>query len=169
VRYVAFLGGINVGGHRVTMDRLRAEFRALGHTEIDTFIASGNVVFTAPKRNDHDVRIAEHLGRELGWPVPTWVRTAAEVVAAVDLHPFREIADADTHMIAFCSNELSAEAAQLNGDRDRFHPHGRDLHWMIHGNLMDSAVTLKALAKSIGQPCTTRNMKSLSKLADMLR
>ena len=29
-RYVAFLGGINVGGHGVTMDRLRIE--ALGKT-----------------------------------------------------------------------------------------------------------------------------------------
>ena len=36
-RFVALLGGINVGGHRVTMDRLRAEVAALGYTDVATF------------------------------------------------------------------------------------------------------------------------------------
>jgi uncharacterized protein (DUF1697 family) len=169
MRYVAFLGGVNVGGHRVTMERLRSEVTALGYTEVSTFIASGNVIFTAPKRADHDQQIAEHLGRQLGWPVPTWVRTAAEVVSAVDLRPYGAIADGDTHMVAFCAADVGHDIERLNGGRDRFTPHGNDLHWLIHGSLMDSAVTLKALAKELGQPCTTRNMKSLAKLADLLR
>ncbi len=169
MRYVAFLGGVNVGGHRVTMERLRDEFAALGYAEVSTFIASGNVIFTAPKRADHDTRIAEHLGAQLGWPVPTWVRTAAEVVATVDLRPFGTIADGDTHMVAFCATEVSHDIERLDSDLDRFVPHGNDLHWLIHGNLMDSAIALKALAKELGQPCTTRNMKSLAKLADLLR
>jgi uncharacterized protein (DUF1697 family) len=169
MQHVAFLGGINVGGHRVTMETVRAEFAHLGYTDISTFIASGNVIFTAPKRSDHDDKIAEHLGRQLGWPVPTWVRTAADVVAAVDLRPFGTIADGDTHMVAFCATETGRDIERLNSDVDRFEPHGNDLHWLIHGNLLDSAVTLKALAKALGQPCTTRNMKSLAKLADLLR
>jgi uncharacterized protein (DUF1697 family) len=169
MRYVAFLGGINVGGHRVMMERLRDEFADLGYTDISTFIASGNVIFTAPNRRNHAERIAEHLARELGWPAPTWVRTAADVVAAVDIRPFGTIADGDTHMVAFCTSDVGHDIEQLNSDLDRFEPHGNDLHWLIHGNLMDSAVTLKALAKAIGQPCTTRNMKSLAKLADLLR
>ena len=45
-RYVAFLGGINVGGHRVSMERLRTEFGTLGFLDVSTFIASGNVIFT---------------------------------------------------------------------------------------------------------------------------
>ena len=49
-RFVALLGGINVGGHRVTMDRLRTEVASLGYTDVATFIASGNVMFTAPAR-----------------------------------------------------------------------------------------------------------------------
>jgi uncharacterized protein (DUF1697 family) len=169
MRYVAFLGGVNVGGHRVTMERVRAEFADLGYTDISTFIASGNVIFTAPKRSDHAAQVAEHLGRELGWPVPTWVRTADAVVATVDLRPFGTIADGDTHMVAFCATEVSHDIERLDSGLDRFVPHGSDLHWLIHGNLMDSATTLKALAKELGQPCTTRNMKSLAKLADLLR
>ena len=87
-RFVALLGGINVGGHRVTMDRLRTEVTALGFTDVATFIASGNVLFTGPARGNHEVRIQDHLAEQLGWPVPTFVRTAAEVITASDLRPF---------------------------------------------------------------------------------
>ena len=44
-QYIAFLRGINVGGHRVKMDRLRAIFIELGLQDVSTFIASGNVLF----------------------------------------------------------------------------------------------------------------------------
>ena len=47
VRYVAFLRAVNVGGRRVSMDRLRAAFQELGFEGVSTYIASGNVVFEA--------------------------------------------------------------------------------------------------------------------------
>jgi uncharacterized protein (DUF1697 family) len=45
---IAFLRAINVGGHTVTMETLRAQFLALGFADVETFIASGNVIYTAP-------------------------------------------------------------------------------------------------------------------------
>ncbi|MBA3354552.1 MAG: DUF1697 domain-containing protein [Pyrinomonadaceae bacterium] len=44
-KYVAFLRAINVGGHIVKMDHLRQLFEALGFSNVDTFITSGNVIF----------------------------------------------------------------------------------------------------------------------------
>lgn len=45
-RYIAFLRAINVGGGRsVTMEVLRRIFRALGFSEVASFLASGNIVF----------------------------------------------------------------------------------------------------------------------------
>lgn len=171
-RYVALLGGINVGGHRVTMDRLRAEFEALGHTDVATFIASGNVMFSAPRRRDHESPIAAHLQAQLGWPVPTFVRTAAELVAAADLRPFGRTPAGHTHMVAFCRSQPDAAAATAieaaGTDVDRFEVHGREVHWLIHGTVMSSKVTMPRLAKLIG-PNTTRNITSLERLADLVR
>ena len=45
-RFVALLGGTNVGGRGVTMDRLRSEVASLGDADFATFIASGNAIFT---------------------------------------------------------------------------------------------------------------------------
>lgn len=48
--HVALLRGINVGGrNRVAMADLREVVLGLGHTEVATYIQSGNVVFTSEK------------------------------------------------------------------------------------------------------------------------
>lgn len=167
-RYVAFLGGINVGGHRVTMDRLRGEVAALGYADVSTFIASGNVLFTAPPAGEHEARIETHLGERLGWPAPTFVRTAAEVRAATALRPFGPVADGHTHMVAFCRTAPDPAALEpLHSTVDRFVVDGRELHWHITGKLTSSTVTLPKLAKVIG-PNTTRNVTSLTRLAALL-
>ncbi|HEU5420497.1 MAG TPA: DUF1697 domain-containing protein, partial [Streptosporangiaceae bacterium] len=48
-RYAALLRGINVGGrNKVAMADLREIVESLGHTDVATYIQSGNVVFTSP-------------------------------------------------------------------------------------------------------------------------
>jgi uncharacterized protein (DUF1697 family) len=169
IRHVAFLGGINVGGHRVTMDRLRDEVTRLGFRDVSTFIASGNVMFNAPPRPDHDDHLAQGLETALGWPVPTFVRTAAELTAAVDMQPFGEVPTGHTYAIVFCRTEPSPEVESLSTEHERFEVHGAEVHWLIDGGLMSSAIGLQRLPKVLGQPCTTRNTNSLCKLADLLR
>ena len=44
-RYIAFLKAINVGGHNVKMDQLRKIFESMQFKNVETFIASGNVIF----------------------------------------------------------------------------------------------------------------------------
>jgi uncharacterized protein (DUF1697 family) len=171
--YVAFLGGINVGGHRVTMERLGAEFETLGFAEVSTFIASGNVVFSAEgARAGLEPAIEAHLAERLGYPVPTFVRTARDVVRAATLAPFGEVSAPDTHLIAFLRKAPTAAAKTtveaLSNDRDRFEVHGAELHWLIHGKLLDSSVKPAALAKALDRQSTTRNTASLRKLAARL-
>ena len=74
-RYIAFLRAINVGGHTVTMDRLRALFTSLGFTRVETFIASGNVIFDTPSRSPTKLEsnIEQHLQLALGYEVRTFL------------------------------------------------------------------------------------------------
>jgi uncharacterized protein (DUF1697 family) len=44
-KQIAFFRAINVGGHNVTMEQLRSLFEALGLKGVETFLASGNVLF----------------------------------------------------------------------------------------------------------------------------
>ena len=167
---MAFLGGINVGGHRVAMERLRKEFEALGHDDVRTFIASGNVVFTATGRAPAVEREVEaHLTECLGYPVPTFVRTAAAVRKVAALEAFGATAPGDSYFVGFLRKAPTAAAARataaLSNDQDRFEVHGKELHWLIHGGMSDTSVTSAELGRALGVACTTRNTRSLRKLA----
>ena len=101
-RFVAFLRAINVGGHTVTMAKLRVLFESLGLEDVETFIASGNVVFSSPAKNlaALENRIEDHLAASLGYEVKTFIRSDAEVAAVARHKPFSE---ARTRSAARCA------------------------------------------------------------------
>jgi uncharacterized protein (DUF1697 family) len=82
-RYVAFLRGINLGKRRPPMARLRSLFEELGFGAVETFIASGNVIFSARAADSNrlESRIAAHLEESLGYGVDTFARTLDEIAA----------------------------------------------------------------------------------------
>ena len=95
-RYIALLRGINVGGHRLKMDDLRRIFTVLKFAKIETFIASGNVIFDAVEREalGLETRIEGQLRRSLGYEADTFIRTPSEIAAITDFRPF-SLADMD--------------------------------------------------------------------------
>ena len=69
--HVALLRGINLGPHkRVAMPALRALVASLGHTDVATYIASGNVVFTAARPIDPGRDLEKAIADELGVDLP---------------------------------------------------------------------------------------------------
>jgi uncharacterized protein (DUF1697 family) len=88
-RYVALLRGINVGGrNKVPMAELRAAFEDIGHTDVTTYIQSGNVLFTSSKpRAAVESQLEAELERHLGYPLVVVVRSHAQLRAIVDQAP----------------------------------------------------------------------------------
>ena len=93
ITYIALMRAINVGGHVVTMERLRGLFSELGFTNVRSYIQTGNVFFDTYEadRTSLTGRIQDHLQRELGYAVPTMLRTVDEVKAALNLEPFKDV------------------------------------------------------------------------------
>ena len=88
--YVAFLRAINVGGRVVKMERLRELFEELGLTNVETFIASGNVIFESrasvksPRPQDRRASAQDARLR-----VGTFLRSEAEIAAIIGHRHFR--------------------------------------------------------------------------------
>lgn len=94
MRYIALLRGVNVGGHVVKMDRLRALFAELGLANVRTYIQSGNVFFDTEEATDRvalTTRIEGHLRAALGYDVPVFLRTVPEVEAVVASDAFAHL------------------------------------------------------------------------------
>jgi uncharacterized protein (DUF1697 family) len=89
-RYAAFLRGMNLGGRRIANAELGEAIAALGYTDVRTFRASGNVAFEADPQPERELqqRIEEGLAAALGYPVPTFLRAAEEVLRIAAHAPF---------------------------------------------------------------------------------
>lgn len=173
-RYVALLGGINVGGHRVKMETLRDVFSDLGFAHVSTFIASGNVVFDAPNADAEQLEqiIEERLKQSLGYAVPTFLRTRSELAAVVALSPFApeemETAGYTVH-VGFLRDALPVGAehriAAFQTERDAFCLYNRELYWLCRGKTTESLVAWPKLTKAVPLPALTlRNMTTVRKL-----
>ena len=172
-RYVALLRAINVGGRRVKMDHLRKLFEALGFVNVETFIASGNVIFGS----DEDPQILErkienHLRGSLGYEVTTFVRTALELEGIAQHLPFdRSDLDAeDTSLyIAFLRAAPSADSDQklkdLRTEVDDFRVHGREIYWLCRKKISKSSFSGALLERALGMPATMRNWTTVRRLA----
>jgi uncharacterized protein (DUF1697 family) len=173
-QYIAFLRAINVGGHTVKMPYLRTLFEELGFTQVETFIASGNVIFDSPTKSAKTLekKIESHLQKALGYAVETFLRSTAELLAVADYQPFpaSELQAAGNVLyIGFLADEPSDAAKQkvlsLRTEGDEFHVHGRELYWLCRKNLSDSKISGAMLTKALGMQTTLRNSTTVRKLA----
>jgi len=169
---VAFLRAINLGGHRtVRMATLRDAFESLGFSSIQTFIASGNVIFETNSRSFTKVAkaIEKELRRRLGYEVETFIRTDVEIARIANCRPFRRSkvrASADVNIIllidpldANCRRELM----KLNTDADEFVVCGREIYWRrIKRRRTYSTVPL---GRVLRQPFTVRGVQTVSRIA----
>jgi len=176
-RYIAFLRAINVGGRTVKMDVLRTLFVELGFANVETFIASGNVIFDAPadapaeETRALETRIEQHLSASLGYTVDTFIRTTAELADIASYEPFPRAdldADGTTLYIAFLnappSEDIAVKVAALETPTDQFHVLDRELYWLVHGRISESKITGALLERALGVPATMRNRNTVQRL-----
>lgn len=173
-RAVAFLRAINVGGRTVRMEHLRTVFERMGFSGVETFIASGNVVFDAGRQASATVerRIEAGLRDAFGYDVDTFIRSSKELGEIVERQAFAPEAVAAAHAVyvLFLSTPLSAAARDrllaAQTPTDEFRVFGRDLHWLCRVPVVDSPLAGPHLGKLLdGAKATSRNLKTLRRLA----
>jgi len=172
-RYFAFLRAINVGGHTVKMDRLRRLFEAQGFAGVETFLASGNVVFEAPAQDTTELagRIERRLREALGYEVATFIRTAGELAAIAGYRAFPPAAidGATAFNVALLAAALDDEATHkvlaLKTAIDEFHVHGREVYWLCQKLQSQSTFSNAVLERTLGRRSTLRQVRTIKQMA----
>lgn len=173
-KYIALLRAINVGGHNIVrMDFLRQLFESLGFANVETFIASGNVVFETRSKNAQALaRLIEKSLREaLGYEVATFIRTDAELAAIASYKPFSQsdLDGAAALNIAFLADGLDDKSSQkllaLRTDIDDFHVQGREIYWLCRRKQSGSKISNAVLDRAVGQKSTLRGANTVKKMA----
>jgi len=172
--YVALVRGINVGGARkLPMAELAEVVASLGHGEVQTFIQTGNVVFTSPVARAQLSRPLERaIDERLGLDVTVVLRTPAELRAAAAANPFPEAESTPSrlHVVFLERKPSSADSAALAPDRspgDRAVVHGDHVYLHLPDGAGRTKLTLDYLERVLRVRGTQRNWNTLVKLIDL--
>lgn len=158
------------------MEQLRRLFESLGFTGVSTFIASGNVIFESRARGTAalEKKIATNLREALGYDVPTFIRTPAELAAIATYDPFpheKDEGEPRVLWVGFLPSQPGNEARErfmaFRTETSDFHVHGREVFWLRRGIATELAIPGPRLEKAIGMPTTYRNVTTVRKLAAM--
>ena len=172
-RYAAFLRGINITGRRVTGVALCSPLEELGFTGVETFRASGNVIFEADREPVARMtgRIENALRKALGYEVVTFLRTDRQFRTIAGSAPFGP-ADVEASkgklQVSMLPAKPSAKARNevlaLATEADRLAFGDQELFWLPSGGTQESELDGKAIEKLIG-PTTMRTMGTVEQIA----
>ncbi len=172
-RYIAFLRAVNVGGHTVKMETLRQLFESFGFSGVETFIASGNVIFQTAEQDAYvlESKIASGLKTAFGYDIAVFIRTGEELaeIAAYQAFSPAELDEATAYNIAFLASPLDDLAKQklvaLTTPIDHFAAHAREVYWLCRKKQSESTFSNVLLEKTLGIKSTLRGVNTVTKLA----
>lgn len=178
-RFVALLRGLNVGAHhRVKMDDLRREVTALGFANVATYIASGNVIFDARATDVAALErcLEQHFQKAFGFPIPTIIRSLAELAAIAAYWPFAadDAQNPAYSRYVYCMRAPADAALQeaLAGLRtpvDEFATHGREIYWLCRGKISIVSEAWTAFDKVLARAKVETTSRNLNTLEAILR
>ncbi len=163
--YIALLRAVNVGGTgKLPMADLKAMCEAAGFTQVQTYIASGNVVFhstlsAAKVKAALEAKLLAYAGKSVG----VLVRTGAEMAAVLVNNPFPQCAPNRVVAIFLDAPPDADATAKATGRKNEEIALGtRELYVHYGDGMADSK--LKIPGAQLG---TARNMNTVGKLASM--
>lgn len=163
--YVVLLRAVNVGGTgKLPMPELKAMCVAEGFEKVQTYIASGNVVFSsglgaAKVKAALEKRLADYAGK----PVGVIVRTAAEMAAVLEANPFPDAPPNRTVAIFLDKAPPADTLEKMRGQADEEVRLGKREIYVTYGSGMGNS-KLRIPAAADG---TARNINTIAKLAEM--
>ncbi len=170
-RYVCLLRAINVGGRNITMAELKKIFQKAGFEGVETFIASGNVIFeSGRKAQPLEKVISAALERDLGYPVPSFLRTLPEMEAVAACKAFDDatMSAAITYYVGFTANPLTSGQKEklfaFRSDVDEFNVVGREIYWACRIRSSDSKFNNAVMERRLGISATWRGINTVRRL-----
>lgn len=171
IRYIAFFGSINVGGNRLTMADLRHAFAREGFENVETVVASGNVLFDFDERPTDGLEdlFAHMMADRFDMESYVAVRSAPELAALLAANPFADGDEAKVHALLLSGEPDPAALAKLIADHaprgpERIAAAPRALFIDYVDGVGHSRLSNAFIERRLGLRGTARNLRSLKRI-----
>lgn len=177
-KYVAFLRGINVGGHhKVPMADLKKELQKLKLENVETLLNSGNIIFESATKNISELEnnISEHLEKSFGFPIPTIIRKSEIIFELLNNKPFKDVKLTKNirFYVSFLSktNKLELELPWKSPDNsyEIIKKNNKTILSILDLSVSKTPKAMEALEKFYGKDITTRNWKTIERVEKKLK
>ena len=172
--WIALFQGMNVGGHnRLAMQALRDLLTQLGHSNVRTYIQSGNAVFESGKRSAAAIgdEIQRAIDHEHGFAPPVQMLKPEALRRAIDDNPFAKDVQQEKHLHLFFidgkpSAGLAADLAPYAMPTETLAVIGKVLYLHAPDGLGRSKLGAR-IPKALALPATARNLRSARKIHEI--
>ena len=175
--YIALLRAVNLPGHnKVGMADLRELIAALGFTDGQSLLQSGNLIFksTTGTSAQHERRLEDGARKRLDLETDFLVRSSADWKRIVAGNPFpREALDDPGHLVLMClkstpgREQVTSLQRAIKG-RETVQVKGREGYIVYPDGIGRSKLTTALIEKCLGTSGTGRNWNTVLKLAAMV-
>ncbi len=176
-RYVAFLRGINVGGHhKVPMADLRKALEKLNCNNVITLLNSGNVIFETINNDIENLekKISKNLEDTFGFPVPTIIKKSQTIHQLFNDAPFQNVKitkDIRLYVSFFKKNTMpDIELPWTSSDKSFkiIEIKNKIILSILDLSIAKTPKAMVALEKFYGKDITTRNWKTIERIVKKL-
>ena len=176
-KYIAFLRGINVGGHhKVSMAELRHEMEKMNFDNVITILNSGNIVFGAKASEIEPMQrtISDNLRKAFGFNIPTIIRKSEMIHDLIDNNPFKDIIlTNDIRLsVSFLSKNIKTDLhTPWTSDDNSYSIIGRidnNIFSVLDLSINHTPKAMEVLEKYFGKNITTRNWNTIKRIAKKL-
>jgi uncharacterized protein (DUF1697 family) len=175
-QYVALLGSINVGGNRLLMADLREALEREEFADVETVVASGNVLFSHDERPTEGLsdKIAHVVRERFGIDTFAAVRSKDELRSAIEDNPFAKDGEHKFVHTIFLDQPLDRGAfeafAKAYGGPERLAPGTREFYVdFVDGVARSQLDPAMKKARIIKGRATARNLRSLQRMLEKMR
>lgn len=163
--YIALLRAVNVGGTgKLSMADLKAMCVDVGFDRVETYIASGNVVFDSGEAaGTVESRLEERLLAYAGRPVGVLVRSAEQMQRVLDANPFADKEPNRTYAFFLPERPTAHALRDIRGQADEEVRLGRREIYVYY----PSGMGRSKLRIPAATPGTARNFNTIAKLVSM--
>ncbi|MCJ8153448.1 DUF1697 domain-containing protein [Chryseobacterium sp. SSA4.19] len=170
MRYCAFLRGVNVKGTNMKMAEVCQVFSKSGMQDVNSVLASGNIIFSSDQEPDELKNILEKtMSEHFSYEAFLFVRSQTEVKEIQNGNPFGK--NEELHAYAFVGNEgienilMKEFQNSIKAQQEEAQITNNNFYWQVpKGNTLDSSFGKVLGKKSLKDRFTSRNLNTFEKI-----
>ena len=155
------------------MPKLREALADAGFRDVQTYVQSGNVVFSSGAPPERAGRKVERTIEDaFGLEIPVIVRTRDELAKVVARNPLGDVADnPKRYQVTFLDGKLAPEVVRkleaAAAPSERFVVDGREVYAWTPAGIARSKLWALLAGRSLGVTATARNWTTVAKLLEL--